>query len=178
MNQRLGSPVDPRSPHKGWAPRLAGAAVLAAFLVGVFVALTLPFEIAQKLRAERWPARAAVITRSFVGHAGGVAGTADYSRPEICGVYRDSGEPFCVRHVRFGSFRWGGGEAQAREAVARYPVGREVLVFHAPDDPRETVLEPHSSWREIGMLAGLGLVGLALPPLLWWLGRRRVTPPA
>jgi len=59
--------------------------------------------------------------------------------------------------------------------VDRYPVGREVEVHYSPKNPRETVLEAHSSWREMKLLLGLGL-GFLLLPFMLWLFRRQLEP--
>lgn len=146
--------------------KIVGVVLLAGILFGLFVAVTLPFEVFKKLDAENWPARTGVITQSYVHEQRG-SGVAPYSKVEICGNYQDTGERFCVRHVRFGGFRWGGGRAKALETVARYPVGRQVEVHYSSDDPRDTVLEARSPWTEMIVLGGLGAAFLLVPVLLW-----------
>jgi hypothetical protein len=78
-------------------------------------------------------------------------------------------------HIRFGGFRFGGGEKAAFETVARYPVGREIDIYASPENPKETVLESRSSWEEMRILFGLG-VGFLLLPVFLWLFRRQIEP--
>lgn len=65
--------------------------------------------------------------------------------------------------------------ARTGPAVADYPVGREIDVYYSPKDPRETVLEARSSWREMYILLGLG-IGFLLLPLFLWIFRKRIEP--
>lgn len=98
-----------------------------------------------------------------------------YWSTEICGIYADNGEKFCISRVRYGDFRWGEGKAAALADVAKYPVGRSVNVYYAPDNPRATLLEAISPWTPLLTLLGLGVAGLLLP-LILWLFRHRIDP--
>lgn len=146
--------------------KIIGVAILAGIVFGLFTTGVAPFEMFKKAQAEKWPSRPGVITKSYASQKRG-ARSASYWRPEICGTYKDDGGKFCVTRVRYGGFIFGDGKGDTFEMVARYPVGREVAVFHSPDDPREIVLEAHSSWTEMITLFGLGLVFLILPVALW-----------
>lgn len=158
--------------------KILGYTMLAGILFGLFVVVAVPFEMYRKAQAEQWPSRKGVITTSYARLNRGSAGRSGYApwwRAEVCGNYSDSGERFCVSRIRYGDFRWGGGKAQAFDTVARYPVGREVEVYYSPQNPRETVLEAHSSWQEMQTLLGLGIAFLLLPFMLW-LFRRQLEP--
>jgi hypothetical protein len=163
--------VDTLKPILG---RSIGFVLLAGIAFGVFIAVTIPFEMFKKAEAEGWASRKGMITHSYVGEQRGGTG-ALYSKVEICGKYKDTGERFCVRRVRYGGFRWGGGKASALQTVARYPVGSEVDVYYSPDDSRETLLEARSPWTEMFVLLGLGIGFLLLPVLLWVL-RKKIEP--
>lgn len=152
----------------------AGAfALLAGIVFGLFVVVAMPFELVPKHAAESWPARPWRITESYVDAERGSRGR--YYRPVICGVYADSPQRVCATRIRYGGFRFGEGRRQAEEAVARYPEGREVLLYFDPDDPRTTVIEARSPWTEMLTLLALALAFLMLPLLLWRF--RRQAPP-
>lgn len=158
--------------------KLFGFVLLAGILFGLFVVVTTPFEIYKKVQAETWPSRKGVITLSYpLRHRGSVGrtGTGPYWTPEICGSFIDNGERFCISRVRFGGIRFGGGEASANETVARYPVGREVDIYYSPENPDETILEAHSSWKEMLTLLGLG-TGFLLLPFFLWVFRKIIEP--
>jgi hypothetical protein len=158
--------------------KLGGFVILAGILFGLFVIVTVPFEWYKKAQAETWPAREAVITQSYVVQRRGSAGkhgSAPYSKAEICGIYTDNSEFFCVDRIRYGGFRFGGGRKAAEGTVAKYPEGIEIDIYHDPDDPQETVLEAQSPWIEMYVLLGLGMGFLLLPVVLWLL-RERIEP--
>lgn len=151
--------------------KILGYIMLAGLLFGLFVVVAVPFEMYGKAEAEKWPSRKGVVTTSYAhlnrGSAG-KSGSGPWWRAEICGTYIDSGERFCVSRIRYGGFRWGGGKAQAFETVARYPVGSVIDVYYSPKNPQKTVLEAHSSWKEMKTLLGLG-IGVLLLPFIFWL---------
>jgi hypothetical protein len=158
--------------------KIAGFVVLAGILCGLFVIVTVPFEWYKKAQAEEWPARRAVITKSFIGHQTGTAGKhgrTSYWKPEICGIYIHNGEFFCVDRIRYGGFRFGANKEGALAIVGNYPVGREIDVYYDPRDSGETVLEARSSWTELYVLLGLG-TGFLLLPFVLWLLRRQIEP--
>lgn len=158
--------------------KIGGFAVLSGIVFGVFVIVVVPFEMYQKAQAENWPARRAMITKSFIGYHRGRAGkhgSASYWKEEICGTYRTNGEFFCVDRVRFGGFRFGEGKQAAEATIAKYPAGMEVDVYYDPEDPEETVLEAKSPWTEMYTLLGLG-VGFLLLPFILWFFRMQIEP--
>lgn len=150
--------------------RLFGLLLLGGMLMGLFVVLVMPFEMWRKLAAESWPSRPARITDAYVSAQRGRGGLA--YRPMICARYEGETQTFCVSRLRYGGFVFGGGERQAREAVARYPEGSRVAIHYDPDDPKETVLEARSSWTEMLTLSGVAIGFLSLPVFLWLFRRR------
>ncbi len=146
-------------------------ALLAGLMFGLFAVIAAPVEMYRKAAAEDWPARKGVITLSYASRKRGSKG-GTYFRPEICGDYLDTHERFCITRERFGDFRWGAGESAVRETVGRYPVGRVIDVHYDPANPKETLLEARSSWREMQVLLGVGIALLLIPVLLWLGGRR------
>lgn len=163
---------------KNFLGKLLGFLLLAGIFFGLFVVVTIPFEMSKKADAETWPSRKGVVTKAYASHHRGSAGkhgSGPYFTAEVCGIYQDNGEKFCVARIRYGGFRLGDGKADALATVARYPAGSEIEVYHSPEDPRETVLEAHSSWTEMFTLLGLG-IGFLLLPLLLWLFRKQIEP--
>jgi hypothetical protein len=81
--------------------KIVGFVLLAGIAFGLFVVVTIPFEMVKKAEAEGWSSRKGVITHSYVSQQRGSAG-APYSKVEICGQYKDSGERFlrAPRQVR------------------------------------------------------------------------------
>jgi len=154
--------------------KLFGYVLLAGILFGLFTIVFVPIEMAKMAAAEKWPSRKGLITKSFAQRHSSTR-RALWWRAEICGIYRDNGETFCVRRVSYGGFRFGSGEAEAHAAVAKYPVGREVDIYYSPKNPKETVLEARTSWKTMDTLLGLG-IGLLLLPVLLWLFRRQLEP--
>ncbi len=154
--------------------KIAGVALLIGIVFGLFVVVVAPFEMYAKAKAETWPSRKGVVTLSYASHKRGSKNILYWS-PEICGTYNDNGERFCVTRIRYGGIRFGEGEASAREAVARYPVKREVDVYYSPDNPRLTILEANSPWTQMYTLFGLGIALLLLPAMLW-VFRKQIDP--
>ena len=154
--------------------KLLGYVLLAGILFGLFTIVAVPIEMAKMAAAEKWPSRKGLITKSFADRHSSNR-RAPWWRAEICGTYKDNGETFCVRRVRYGGFRFGSGEADARDAVVKYPVGREVDIYYSPSSPKETVLEVRTSWNSMVTLLGLG-IGFLLLPVLLWLFRKQLEP--
>jgi hypothetical protein len=151
-----------------------GYVLLAEILFGLFVVITVPFEMTRMVSAESWPARKATVTVSYASRKSSTLHSA-FWRPEICGNYKDTGERFCVSRVSFGTFRFGSGEAEVRATVAKYPKGLETEIYYSLDNPKETILDPHPSWHAMLTLLAPGLGFLAAPVMLW-LFRKRERP--
>jgi hypothetical protein len=151
---------------KSIVAKAAGYVLLIGLLFGVFVSITVPLEMMRMASAESWPARKAIITTSYASRKS-TSNRPPFWRPEICGNYQESGERFCVTRVSFGTFRFGSGEAEARTIVAKYPVGVETDVYQSPENPKETILDPHPSWNAMWTLLSVGVLFLVIPPMLW-----------
>jgi hypothetical protein len=155
---------------------LAAFALLAGICFGLFIVVVAPIEMVRKVNAEHWPARPAVITKSYLSFQRGSAtrpASGSYWRANICATWRDSGEPFCVTRIRYGGFRVGEGKDDALATVSKYPVGTHVDVHYSPQDPRHTVLEARSPWTEMRALFAAGLALLLVPVVLWAWSRLR-----
>jgi len=61
----------------------------------------------------------------------------------------------------------------ARDLVRAYERDRLVQVYYNPDDPRQTVLEPRTGWKQT-VLRGAGALGLALLSIaaVWFASER------
>ena len=150
--------------------QIVGFILLAGFIFGLFLFVTIPFEMIQMARAERWPSRQGMVMTSSASRRVSLL-QRPYWVADICGVYLDSGVGFCVSRIRYGGFRFDEGEAESREAVAKYRIGSQVNVYYAPDDPTTTILEPHGPWFIMAFAWGLG-IGLILLPVLIYRARR------
>ena len=150
--------------------KIVGFMLLAGFIFGLFLFVTIPFEMVQMARAERWPSRRGLIITSSASRRVSLL-LRPYWAADICGIYLDNGVGFCVSRIRYGGFRFDEGEAESREAVAKYHVGSQVNVYYAPDDPTTTILEPHGPWFIMAFVWGLG-IGLVLLPVLIYMLRR------
>jgi hypothetical protein len=150
--------------------KIVGFTLLAGFILGLFLFVTIPFEMVQMARAERWPSRRGLIVTSSANRRISLL-LRPYWAADICGIYLDNGVGFCVSRIRYGGFRFDEGEAESRAAVAKYHVGSQVNVYYAPDDPTTTILEPHGPWFIMAFAWGLG-IGLVLVPVLIYRARR------
>ena len=154
--------------------KILGFTLLAGIVFGLFTVVAVPFEMYKMAQAQHWPSRKGTITLSYARKISNPR-EAPWWKTEICGRYLDNGEKFCISRVSYGEFRFGGGKASSEAKVAKYPVGREVEVYYAPEHPKRTILEPHASWKHMIVLLGLG-IGFLLVPVLLWLFRRLLEP--
>jgi hypothetical protein len=157
---------------------LIGVVLLVGIVFGLFAVVTVPIEMSRMAQAEHWPSRKAVITHSYTRHVRGSATrprTNSSWKVEICGVYEDDGGKFCLSRVRYGDIRLGADKNGALEMVAKYPLGREVEVYYSPDNPKETILEPHAPWNKMIILLSAG-IGFLLLPFFLWVFRKKIEP--
>ena len=156
---------------KDIAQKLLAVVILFGFLLGIITLIAVPLELRQMAVAREWPSREATITRSYTQERSGGRGKPNYWVPVIQGKYRDNGEEFFIDRVRYGDFRWGGGKRDADEDAATYSTGKEVLVYHDPNNPNFTILEPFFPYDTMLALLGIGIVGLLTPVALYVGGR-------
>lgn len=150
---------------------IIGFVLLACFILGLFLVLTVPFEMAWMAQAEHWPAREGLILSSSASRRVSLLGRP-YWVADICGIYLDNGVSFCVSRIRYGGFRFGEGEAQSKAAVAKYRVGSLVKIYYSADEPTKTILEPHGPWFVMACALGIG-IALVLLPVLAFMSRHR-----
>ncbi len=142
---------------------------LAGLLLGLFVAVVAPFQMYEKAQAESWPSHRGVITKSIARQEfnfGMGRNGSPYWEAKICGRYQNDNDAFCIRRINLGLHVGDQTQASVLETVAHYPVGREVDVYYSPDDPKNTLLEAHSSWHEMIIALGVALAFLLSPVLL------------
>jgi hypothetical protein len=147
--------------------------LFAGCIYGVFVSIFVPFELHRMASAQSWPSREGTITRTYVTHHAGGHRKPDYYLPEFRGRYTDTGEEFWISSVRYGDFRFGDGKRKAEADTAAYPAGARVQVYYDPNNPQETILEPHASWDTMLIMLGIGLGFLSIPFGIWLV--RKVT---
>src|SRR5690349_12513112 len=68
--------------------KAAGYCVLAGFLFGILVVLTVPYEMTRMVSAQSWPARTGTVNLSYANRKT-TTGHAPYWRAEVCGSYQD-----------------------------------------------------------------------------------------
>lgn len=78
---------------------------------------------------------------------------------EIDYEYEVAGTSFMGTRAWIGDDYWSSPGSEFRDAVQRYPVGRQVNVHYDPAEPARSVLEPGATWSSsIGYFVGLGLL--------------------
>jgi len=113
------------------------------------------------LAASNWPSEPARIVISERGGAG------DHRFGEIVAQFKVGGNIYHCANVRSGR------DNQVQD-VARYPVGKQVRVYHDPSNLSKCVFVPGVSGGSIGfLLAGLAFLGLAVYAQLTMRARRR-----
>ena len=145
-------------------------AILVTFMLGLFIVITVPFELAKMADARTWPSREGTVTHSLASRTGSIR-RSDYWEPLIRGTYDDTGEAFWISKVQYGEFRLGNGQSRSVEQVAKYPVGSKVQVYYPPSHPRDTILEPFASWDHLLVMGGIGVGFALLPFALYIYGR-------
>ena len=141
--------------------------LFAGCLFGVFVLIFMPFEMHKMASARSWPSREGTITRTYVTHHAGSFRNPDYYTPEFRGRYTDTGEEFWISTVKYGGFRFGNGKRAAEADTEKYPAGTRVQVYHDPNNPKETILEPYAPWDTMLIMLGIGLGFLSIPLGIW-----------
>lgn len=139
-------------------------------IFGSVIALAGVMSSWERYETESWVMREAVVTKSLLSYSLGRKGKSWYSA--IFVRFIDDGEEVPVA-VAYG--RWLGWNEQIKHAAeadgARYPVGRVVPVYHAPNDSKRAILERHS-WLERIFMLPLGLAMLAIPCRYLWLSEK------
>lgn len=92
-----------------------------------------------QMQAERWPTARGVITESKVVTSQGDGSSTSYTA-NLRYTYTVAGVRYTGNRLDF----WGddGSDYTARQIVESHPIGREVVVYHHPDRPANSVLQP------------------------------------
>ena len=142
-----------------------------ALVVGVGVALIGARDWDRANASVGWPTAPGVVTESRVSHTTRTKrGRTTHSHsPHVTYRYEVDGRERTASLITFRPT--GSSESEAREVVARYPVGAAVTVHHAPGDPELACLEPGPGERQwVPLVAGGGIVLLGVGS--WWVLRR------
>jgi hypothetical protein len=86
--------------------------------------------------------------------------------------YLVAGARYTSTRVSFADYNSSGG-GHARELVKAYPVGKEVTVYHSPDQPEMSVLEPGSAWWMWLIATILSMIAF-ISPITWLFGKKPV----
>lgn len=117
----------------------------------------------QAVASASWPATEGRITRSRLEVRAGDKGSSLTADVEY--EYDLDGRTLVGSRVWIGDGYSSSPGTEHRDAVNRYPVGREVQVYYEPEDPDESVLEPGPNWSSL-LLVLLGLVFLSIGSLV------------
>ena len=110
-----------------------------------------------------WPSVAGVIERSKVVSKRKSDGTM-YSA-DVAFAYEVDGQGFKGSNVTFGGGMSSSNSRMANSVVSRYRKGQKVDVFHDPEEPGNSVLEPGASWKS-WLVFGIGLLFLGVGVLM------------
>ena len=142
------------------------------FLIAGIIMLIIGFRGIQSARASTsWPGAEGKITSSEVKQSSsrststkGRSRTSTTYHAKIRYSYSVDGQSHESKRVAFGDYG-SSNSSHARGIVAKYPMGTSVKVFHDPDSPGNSVLEPGMKTQAL-ILPGIGvvftIVGLAM----------------
>ena len=117
----------------------------------------------QAVASASWPATEGRITRSRLEMRAGDKGSSFTA--DVAYEYDLDGRTLVGSRVWIGDGYSSSPGTEHRDAVTRYPVGRQVQVHYDPQDPDESVLEPGPTWSSMLLLL-LGLVFLSIGSLV------------
>lgn len=145
---------------------LGGLILGSVFLViGYVVAFSFGKPIVDKAKAsERWPTVEGRITTSEVRQQRGSDGKVAHSA-SVGYDYEVEGQKLLGDTVWFGGNFSSSSSDLARRTVDKYPVGKQVQVYHDPANPEVSVLEPGAFWSSY-LVYGIGLLFLGFGVLL------------
>lgn len=96
------------------------------------------WNLLQSLRCTRWPVAQGVITSADISSHSGGKGGKTYAA-NISYDYRVAGTHYICTRLAYGVMN--SSHARAQAVLNRYPLGKKVPVYYAPNDPGEAVLE-------------------------------------
>jgi hypothetical protein len=123
--------------------------------------------------SQGWPATTGTIIDADVSRSMHEDSDGDnhYSySPHVRYTYQVIGSEFTGDKITFGFGKGYGSEAKAQQALANYPVGKQVTVYYDPENPASAVLERKAGGSVIGYILGgiFILVGVCMAcPLLF-----------
>lgn len=144
--------------------------ILLAFFVGCITVLACSLELYAHQQAQTWPTKRGIITHSAAYQSTG-SQNRKYWRVEITGIYKESREKFNAQRYGYGIEFSVFNQSQAERKAARFPVGAEVDVYHAPNKAHHAILIRDNPSRPTWIAFSLGLFFALLPFLLYIGGR-------
>ena len=124
--------------------------ILLFFIPGIALLVTGVNQIIYEYSSKDWPRAEGKI---FTSKVTSYTSKRTYYRANIIYEYKTSGKEYSSSEINF----WITSdldEEKIRGVVAKYPVGKSVLVYYDPDNPTIAVLEPEPSWLNIGFFFG------------------------
>lgn len=102
--------------------------------------------LARDYRSLHWPSTQGIIMSASMTQIRQFGSHKSYFSADVQYDYQVGGVSYTGSQVSFGGF-WGRSESHARQILDRYPKGKQVAVFYAPDKPEAAVLEPQITDR-------------------------------
>jgi hypothetical protein len=140
---------------KSPSPRWFGQMIVIGF--GTFILYFGCLTLVQGYNSQHWPQAEGVIRSATIIIFGGR--NRGYA-PKVLYDYQVGGISYSGSRVLFASYRplnryWN--QADAQSIVDRYPQGKQVKVFYAPNNPHNSVLEPGIS-NSVLNFCGIGVL--------------------
>ncbi len=124
-------------------------------------------QLRQAKESRNWPQIEGTVTLSEVDRS------QKESRPHVEYTYVVDGTSYTSRQISFDVFDKPGGEGRLETIVERYPVGRTVAVYHAPNLPAKAILEPEV-YSPFLMPLFFGVMFVASGAYILWTALRQV----
>jgi hypothetical protein len=129
---------------------------VAMFIAGIFLLLYGINQIYGGYKSTKWPTTDGIVIESRIGK--NIPSSTDKVRtptfyPIVRYEYNAQGTKYTCNRIRF-SGGTGDKRSKAKKYVDKYPVGKAVIVYYYPDDPKTAVLEPGMVWT--AFMASLG----------------------
>lgn len=137
-------------------PKIVALLFLVLFIVGIGLAVR---AVVKGIQAKSWPVVPGRVLSSEVSRSvtrSRDRGTRVTWQPQVFYEYEVGGEKYTADKVANISFS-SSNRRSAYKTIHKYPVGKEVDVYHNPMDPTDVMLEPGASFGSVVLV--LLLVG-------------------
>jgi hypothetical protein len=156
-----------------------GLVIVLTFLGGLGVIFWSFRSRRKAAQSSAWPAVTGVITKHNIQRQDSIDdegfSTTTYT-PQIEYQYSVAGQSFTGKRIAFGFSKGYSRRSKAQEAIADYPLNRQVQVFYNPQNPGEAALERRAGGTIGGIIGGIILLLVSVcifcPALAIYIGNR------